>query len=352
MKNRNSLIVLIGFLLVLTACGKTANDAESGIAALADGYVGSEANVVRSPTEDVGAYEPEEATSTYEWEADDAEDIAFTDLKTTFSYNVQVNPGYSSMAQAAMGGVTANDADAVSTSSTTKQKKIRKTNDKIIRKGNVGIQLKDYNKDKHPFYDAIRKFDGYISKENERNETARISNELEIRVPNENFDKMMAAITTGDGIKNIDYKRISAIDVGEEFYDLQTRIRTKKEVELRYIAILRKANKIKDILAVEDQIRVIREEIESKEGRLRFLSDRISYSTINLYLYENLEYDAPLSKKPTFWGKLLNASASGWNIILNFLLFLTYIWPILVLFTLAIVLYKKKLFIFKKRDQE
>lgn len=226
---------------------------------------------------------------------------------------------------------------------------VRKTNDKIIRTGNIGIQVKDYAKDKHPFYDAIRKHEGYISRENERNETNRISNDIEIRVPNENFDALVNAITKGEGVKSIDYKRISAVDVGEEFYDLQTRIKTKKEVEKRYIEILRSAKEIKDILAVEDQIRVIREEIESKEGRLRFLSDRISYSTITLYLYQELDYDAPLVDQPTFWGKMANAGKTGWNAILNFILFLVYIWPVMLLLGVIVVLYKRKMFIFKNR---
>ena len=144
-------------------------------------------------------------------------------------------------------------------------------------------------------------------------------------------------------------KRTSAVDVGEEYYDLMTRIKTKKEVEKRYIEILRKANKITDILAVEDQIRVIREEIESKEGRLRFLKDRISLSTISLYVHQELEYDAPLVDKPTFWGKVAKAAFTGWNMILSFLLFLIYIWPIVLIFIFTIVAYKKKWLIFKNR---
>lgn len=226
----------------------------------------------------------------------------------------------------------------------------RKTNDKIIRTGNIGLQLEDYDKDKHQFYDAFRKYDAYISNENERKETNRISNDIEIRVPNEAFDKLVAEIAGGKGIRNIDYKRISAVDVGEEYYDLQTRIKTKKEVEQRYLEILRSAKKVEDILAVEGQIRVIREEIEAKEGRLRFLADRISYSTVHLYIYQELEYDAPMVDKPTFWGKMGNAMKGGWNAILSFLLLLGYIWPIVVLVVVIIFMYKRKLFIFKKKD--
>ncbi|MFT5512403.1 MAG: hypothetical protein ACI8SE_000801, partial [Bacteroidia bacterium] len=239
--------------------------------------------------------------------------------------------------------------DVSSNANASKENRLKRTNDKIIKKGSVGVQVKDYDKDKHFFEDIIRKYDGYKSNENEKREISRVSNTIEIRLPNQNFDKFIADITTGEGIMNVDYKRMSAVDVGEEYTDLSTRIKTKKEVEKRYIEILRKASKITDILAVEDQIRVIREEIESKEGRLRFLKDRISYSTINLYVYQQLEYDAPLVDKPTFIGKLANAAKTGWNMILTFLLFLVYIWPVVLLVAITIFSYKKKLFLFKNR---
>ena len=228
-------------------------------------------------------------------------------------------------------------------------KPVMRTNDKIIKKGSVGVKVKDFDKQKHFFEDLIRKFDGYKSNENERREVSRVSNTIEIRLPNQNFDQFIEAISISDGVMHVDYKRTSAVDVGEEYYDLMTRIKTKKEVEKRYIEILRKANKITDILAVEDQIRVIREEIESKEGRLRFLKDRISLSTISLYVYQELEYDAPLVDKPTFWGKVAKAAFTGWNMILSFLLFLVYIWPIVLIFIFTIVAYKKKWLIFKNR---
>lgn len=293
----------------------------------AEDYTDSDEVAYASEADDVTeGYKAEEAQATYRDKASN-NNMGFVNTTTS--------------------GVVAYDDESNATH--TNQKPVMRTNDKIIKKGSVGIQVNDYHKDKHYFEDAIRKYDGYKSNENEKTELSRISNTIEIRLPNQHFDQFINEITTGKGIKNVDYKRMSATDVGEEYTDLVTRINTKKEVEKRYIEILRKANKITDILAVEDQIRVIREEIESKEGRLRFLKDRISYSTVNLYIYQNLEYDAPLVDKPTFWGKMANAANTGWNLILSFLLFLVYIWPIVLLLIITIIFYKKKLFLFKHR---
>ena len=76
----------------------------------------------------------------------------------------------------------------------------------------------------------------------------------------------------------------------EEFIDIEQRLKNKKEVQRRYIEILQnKAKTVEDVLAAEDKIRIIQEEIESREGRLRYLKDNIALSTINIEMYQELE---------------------------------------------------------------
>ena len=121
---------------------------------------------------------------------------------------------------------------------------------------------------------------------------------------------------------------ISGQDVTEEFVDIETRLKTKKEVEKRYIEFLSRAKNIEEILKIENELRVIREEIEAKEGRLKFLNDRVAYSTINLNIYQNFDYTGASSKKPGFLNKLAEGISAGWSGILNFMVMLTYLWPV------------------------
>jgi Domain of unknown function (DUF4349) len=217
----------------------------------------------------------------------------------------------------------------------------RTTEALIIRTADMGLRLVNYQKDKNTIYDAVKAQNGYISRENERNETYRVSNDLQIRVPTDNFDELVAALTTGDGIQNIDYKRINALDVGEEYTDIQARLKTKKEVEQQYISILKQAKTIKDILAVNEQIRRIREEIEANEGRMRYLSDRISFSTINLSVYQNLE-GGSIIEKPGFFNKLKNAMQGGWNGLMQIILVAAYLWPLWIILIGLIYLLRKR----------
>jgi hypothetical protein len=197
---------------------------------------------------------------------------------------------------------------------------------KILKEGAIGCELKDYHKDKAAILALITKYGGYLGSESETKESYRITNDLVIRISSAQFDALMNGI--GDLASNVDYKRITATDVTEEYVDIQTRLKTKKEVEKRYMEFLSRAKNIEEVLKVENELRVIREEIEAKEGRLKFLNDRVAFSTINLNIYQNYDYSGSVSKKPGFLNKIGEGLYAGWSGILNFMVMLTYLWPV------------------------
>src|SRR5690606_14039139 len=114
-------------------------------------------------------------------------------------------------------------------------------------------------------------------------------------------------------------------------------LKTKKEVEARYIEILKsKAKTVEEILIAEDKIRYLREEIEAVEGRLRLLKNKVGLSTIQIEIYqdayfvkekENIKkHETTISSSTwSFWDKVGDALATGWNAILVVLILLLYL---------------------------
>lgn len=217
---------------------------------------------------------------------------------------------------------------------------------KMMKEGSMGCEVDEYADGLAKIKAIIAKYQGYIGSENEVKESYRIYNDLVIRVSGENFEKLMDEISKV--AKNVDYKRVTATDVSEEYFDLETRIKTKKEVEKRYVEFLSRAKNIDEVLKVENELRVIREEIEVREGRLKFLQDRVAYSTLNLNIYENYDYSGSVSKKPGFFNKIGEGLVAGWRGILNFLVMLTYLWPLWIVLAGATVWFIRRR---KKRKQ-
>ena len=131
--------------------------------------------------------------------------------------------------------------------------------------------------------------------------------------------------------------------------DVTARLKTKKEVKKRFEELLRKrAVTVEDILMTEDKLRVIQEEIEAAQGRLKYLTDKVSFSTIHVDLYETVEYKAaPESYTKTFVDKAKNGFGNGWSIVEGIILALITIWTILlmgglILFFVKVYLKKRK----------
>jgi hypothetical protein len=235
-------------------------------------------------------------------------------------------------------------------------------NAKIIRDADIKFRVTDVKKASSKIANLVESNGGYISSEDlnankkeyqtlEQAETSKTteyivetSNIIFIRVPSKNFQPLLSSMK-GLSVTE-DYVRINAKDVTEEYYDLETRLKTKKEVEARYIEILKKkAKTLEEILIAEDKIRVIREEIEAVEGRLNYLTNKVSLSSIQVEIYQDAYYTKETirfkSYEKTGWSfgeKAGNAVSTGWNGILIFFVTLLYIWPFLAI-GLGILLY-------------
>lgn len=172
---------------------------------------------------------------------------------------------------------------------------------------------------------------GYLSNQHRTNSNWEHAATLTIRLPAGALSPTLAYLP--EVIVELDYQNLDTRDVSAEWLDLESRLQTKRDVRDRYIDILRnKAKKVEDILNAEDKIRVITEEIEAKEGQLRYLRDQVSLSTMTLELYETREYRnvGPTTTR-TFGSELMASLANGWELVREMFLGLASIWPLLIL---------------------
>jgi hypothetical protein len=173
----------------------------------------------------------------------------------------------------------------------------------------------------------VASYNGYIQNDNTSKEYNRINRSLLIRIPNQNFQSLVDSITVS--VKSLDRKDIQLKDVTEEFIDLEARLKAKHKLEERYLQLLAKANSVKDMLEIERQIAQIREEIEVKQGRLNYLQNKVSFSTIHLSFYElTREIKAP---SQTYSNRLWRAVKGGFKGIGEFIIGVVYLWPFILI---------------------
>jgi len=215
-------------------------------------------------------------------------------------------------------------------------------NRKLIWTADLEFQVKNVEASTEEINKLSEKYDGFVSDMSLSNNSHRISNTITIRVPNAQFQKFVSAIK-GESIF-MDRSNISSQDVTEEFVDIEARLKAKREVRDRYIEVLQtKTGSVKDIIEAEEAIRVITEEIEAKEGRLRYLTDRVDLSTVTLTMYEKVKYvDQPERYEKTYSQDVGESFGNGWQAVKVILLGIIAIWPLLFVGLIALVIWKRK----------
>jgi hypothetical protein len=94
-------------------------------------------------------------------------------------------------------------------------------------------------------------------------------------------------------------------------------------MESRYLELLKKAKTVNEMLDIERYITEVRTDIESMEGKLKYMQDRISLSTLEVTYYEKIDVDYGFGSR--FAGSLNN----GWQNLLVVIVGLANIWPLL-----------------------
>ncbi|MBK0402553.1 DUF4349 domain-containing protein [Adhaeribacter sp. BT258] len=207
---------------------------------------------------------------------------------------------------------------------------------KIIRNANLRFQVADYPKSLNAIQNMLKSYGAFLVSSNEVRVNNSLENDLMIRVPSKNLDALVNKLT--EKSIYLDYKNLSSEDVTTEFVDISARLKTKQAVEQRYLELLKQAKNVKEIIEVENQLRQIREEIESTQARINYINRQVSYSTIHLQIYEN---SARQTGEQNFMVRILNALRNGWDLLLSFVVGMLYIWPFLIIIFLVIFGLKK-----------
>jgi hypothetical protein len=136
---------------------------------------------------------------------------------------------------------------------------------------------------------------------------------LVVRVPSRRFRRLMKGL---EGLGQVRARSVQTVDVSEEFHDLKVRLENLQATRTRIQKLLGQAKDLTEILVVEKELERVSAEIDSIEGRLRFLSSQAAFSTVTLGFAElprevTIVADDPqtLIAPPPAPARLLDASA-------------------------------------------
>ncbi|WP_051412199.1 DUF4349 domain-containing protein [Halonatronum saccharophilum] len=151
---------------------------------------------------------------------------------------------------------------------------------KLIKRANIQLEVKDLDNASEELSALLDNYNGHISSSREwEDHNQRKHYHYTLRIPQDNFDTTLAELRDLGKVKS---KEISGEDITREYVDIQARLRNFKHQEERYLELLDEAEKVEDILKVENELNRIRRSIEQLEGQIRFYDNRVDMSKINL----------------------------------------------------------------------
>ncbi len=224
----------------------------------------------------------------------------------------------STMAVSASSTPEARNADGVAATPVTPAPADRR----IIRTGELRFQVDDLEASRSRLQEGVGAVGGYVEGDDRNDYGSSMTMTLRVRIPAEKFDAFVAGL---DDLGELEYQSINATDVTAEWVDVEARLKAKKEVEARFLEIVKQAKTVTEVLEVERELGNVRAEIESMEARMRTLRDQVGMSTLTITCVK------PQASNESVGPHVGVALREGWNNLVRVLVGALYIWPFVVL---------------------
>lgn len=202
------------------------------------------------------------------------------------------------------------------------------TSRKIIYHAAVRVKVDNLLRANARMDSLTRAYGAYVSDAAERREDGQWEHQMTIRVLPSRFSAMLSSL---NGLGTLESKTLGTDDVTAEHADVSARLATKRALEQRYIALLRQAKKVTEMLEIEGKIGEVRADIEATESKLKTLNDQVSYSTISLSYFQIITLKTPDAPVLSFGSRLVQAFYDGWSLCTGLLLGLVTAWPLWIL---------------------
>jgi hypothetical protein len=108
---------------------------------------------------------------------------------------------------------------------------------------------------------------------------SRNDDSITVRIPRAKFHDVVASV---EKLGDVIHRKVDAQDVSDQVVDLEARLKNARAMRDRLASLLTGAPATKDALEIEKELSRVMGDIESIEGKLTLLADKIAYSTLSV----------------------------------------------------------------------
>ncbi len=181
---------------------------------------------------------------------------------------------------------------------------------KMARKATLNLIVTDVGGAISSVEALARAFDGDVTRLDDQRPASpdeRHEANLTLVVPAQRFDMLSERLANLGGVRS---QSAWADDVADQLVDGEARLRNLHRTEGDMLKIMDRAGRVGEILAVENQLSDVREQIEKLDAETQALKARVATSTIDVHLEEEVRM---VGAEPNAASRLGDAWAAAWH---------------------------------------
>lgn len=224
---------------------------------------------------------------------------------------------------------------------------------KLIVRADLSLETTEFLKAQAAIEALVNRYGGYFERSSTSSGSYYSENTIRnasytIRVPKDKYRKFLDEI--GNTCHQVD-KSESAEDVGEAYFDTEIRLKTLKTKQERLLILLGKAQKMEDIISLENALSDVQYQIDQLSSELKRYDNLIDYATINAELQEVIKLSDVNKNQKSFFPRLKKAITGGFEMAGEAIqeLIITFAYSLPIILLAAIIGLAATLFIRKKQ---
>jgi len=160
------------------------------------------------------------------------------------------------------------------------------TDRKIIFNASLSLDVVDAEKALNDCEILVAKYGGFVAQSSLQKSDTEVLATAVLRVPAARVTELMNGLA---GLGTVTSRSSGSDDVTSQYIDIQARLKVLRAEEEQLVGFLKKATNIKDMLAVQEQLRTVRTQIEQYEGQQRYMDNATSLATVTAQLVQTTE---------------------------------------------------------------
>lgn len=185
-------------------------------------------------------------------------------------------------------------------------------NVKLIKRAYLSIQTTEFDETRDALMKLVESFGGYIENSSVWNGgyygSGLKNGNFTVRVPADRYSAFVTGISEGYHVSSINE---SVEDIGQQYFDTETRLNTLKIKLERLQDLLKKASNMTDIITIESEIADTEYQIDSYTSTLNRYDSLVGYATISVDIDEVSRMGDSVDQDPGFFARLARSLKRG-----------------------------------------